>query len=165
MLSEVDIDNTITLILAREGGYVNDPVDHGGSTNFGITQEAADEYRLGPVGNLNEGQARAWYRARFHEWKLDQILDLNTFSLVADSCVNHGEGMGIKWLQQAIGVTADGEIGPQTLGRLAVYTSWQGVRNRILGERIRFYGRIVANDHSQARFINGWLVRATSFLV
>lgn len=177
MILETQIDRTIAAILAREGGYVNDPTDHGGATNFGITQAAADEYSLGPVQNMSETTAKAWYRARFAEWKIDQIPDYATFDLVADCCVNHGEGMGVKWLQQAIGVTADGAIGPATLNAMArfplplsshmgiVNMEWPAIFNKILAARIQFYGRIVAANHDQAKFISGWLNRATAYLI
>ena len=35
------IDDVIEEVLRREGGYVNDPSDAGGATNFGITQATA----------------------------------------------------------------------------------------------------------------------------
>ena len=37
-------DELIDGILEREGGFVNDPVDHGGVTNFGITAVAWGQY-------------------------------------------------------------------------------------------------------------------------
>jgi type VI secretion system secreted protein VgrG len=169
MLTETDIRNTIELILAQEGGYVDDPNDHGGETNFGITAPFLREYGDGTattVRDLTHDQAAATYRRAFKEWQIDRIGDLNTFSLVADCCVNHGEGVGIKWLQAAIGggVTQDGVLGPQTLAQLALVPDWRAVRMRVLGARIKFYGRIVANDHSQATYISGWLTRAVGFL-
>ena len=34
------LDNAIEKTLAHEGGYVNDPDDPGGETNFGISKRA-----------------------------------------------------------------------------------------------------------------------------
>jgi lysozyme family protein len=169
MLSETDILNTIELILAREGGYVNDPNDHGGETNFGITAPFLREYGDGTsmtVRDLTHAAAAQTYRRAFKEWQIDKIPDVNTFSLVADCCVNHGEGVGIKWLQAAIGggIAIDGVIGAATLAQLAVVPNWQTVRNRVLAARIKFYGRIITNDHSQAKYAAGWLARCAEFL-
>jgi lysozyme family protein len=170
MLSETDVLNTIELILAREGGYVDDPDDHGGETSFGITRPFLAEYGDGTamtVRDLTRAAAAQTYRRAFKAWHIDQISDLNTFSLVADCCVNHGEGVGIKWLQAAIGggIAIDGVIGAATLAQLAIVPNWQVVRNRVLRSRILFYGRIITNDHSQARFAAGWMARCAEFLV
>jgi lysozyme family protein len=169
MLNETDIANIIELILAQEGGYVDDPSDHGGETNFGITAPFLREYGDGTattVRDLTNAAAAQTYRRAFKDWHIDQIPDLNTFSLVADCCVNHGEGVGIKWLQAAVGagLAQDGVLGPQTVAALAIVPDWRAVRLRICSARIKFYGRIVANDHSQAKFISGWLNRAVGFL-
>ena len=170
MLSETDILNVIELILAREGSaFTDDPDDHGGATRWGITEPFLAEYGDGTsitVRDLTHAAAAQTYRRAFREWQIDKISDLATFNLVSDCAVNHGEGVAIKWLQAAIGggIAIDGVIGPATLAQLAIVPNWQVVRNRVLAARIKFYGRIVANDHSQAAFISGWLNRATEFL-
>ena len=168
VIPETQIQQVVANILAREGGYVDDPVDRGGATNFGITQQTADDMGLGDVANLTTLTATAAYRRMFADWKIDQMNEYYTFALVADSCVNHGSGRAIKWLQQALAITDDGVIGPQTLQALNAAT---GVRNgaaklyaSILYFRIAFYGAIIANDFSQAKFAHGWLNRAASFL-
>ena len=35
----------LPVILKHEGGYVTDPVDRGGATNFGVTQATYDAWR------------------------------------------------------------------------------------------------------------------------
>ena len=58
-------------VLRWEGGYVNDPRDHGGATNRGITQATYDEWRrskglpLQPVTEIGEEEVRAIYRERY----------------------------------------------------------------------------------------------------
>jgi lysozyme family protein len=155
---------------------VNDPDDAGGETNWGITQATADDYAAGPVADLSLLQAQNLYRRMFRDWKIDQIADARTFDLVADCCVNHGDHMGIKWLQSAINgvrgtsLATDGVIGPATLAQIMPgagsqgVNAWGPIRASILGQRIRFYGRIVTATPSQLKFLTGWLSRATSFL-
>jgi lysozyme family protein len=66
------VDQLITGILLREGGYRDDPSDRGGPTNFGITAATLGEWRrLGrpatrdEVRALETPEARAIYRARY----------------------------------------------------------------------------------------------------
>ena len=44
-----DVDDLISDIIRREGGYVNHPDDRGGPTNYGITQATLSEWRRQPV--------------------------------------------------------------------------------------------------------------------
>jgi lysozyme family protein len=107
-------------VLRHEGGYVDHPRDPGGCTNRGITRRTLEGWRREPVTcadvrALTEAEARAIYRA--HYWNTvhgDEVpagIDLVTF----DAAVNSGRRRAALWLQQALGVTADGVIGPRTL--------------------------------------------------
>lgn len=163
MLTPSDIDDVIDNILIEEGAdFTNDPLDRGGATKFGVTQALADDYKHGDVRNLTHVGAVAFYRRWFADHKIDQITDVSLFHLVADSFTNHG-AHGIMFLQTALLVTADGQIGPKTLSMLRISHVDQ-VYARTLAERFRFYAHIVHNDPSQARFINGWVNRAAGFL-
>ncbi len=168
MLTQDQIDSVIAEVLAQEGGYVDNPQDPGGRTNFGVTQTTADEYDLGDVANLTTATAIKFYREWFAEHKIDQIPDLPTFGLVADAMTNHGPGVAIKWLQEALNVTADGDIGPKTLtaiGHVAsAHKGWQDIYADILVLRIRFYGELASKHPYNCQWINGWLRRACSFL-
>lgn len=114
----------LNFVLIREGGFVNHPADPGGATNKGITLRTLEEWRGKPctvsdVAALTINEAGAIYRARY--WnpiqgdKLPAGLDLAVF----DAAVNSGPGQAAKWLQRAVGVTADGAIGPKTLAAVA----------------------------------------------
>lgn len=170
MIDEQKIQQVITDILRREGGNVDDPDDHGGETHFGITVPFAGQWHIPWPPTLVE--ARDGYRRMLQGTKIDQIPDYATLALVTDSVVNHGS-IGIKWLQMALGVTADGVIGDNTLftmsrtDALSAYdgdVAWSPIRKAILGSRIKFYGHICVNDPSQLEFLNGWLNRACEFL-
>jgi len=172
MIPETAIQAIITDILRREGGNVDDPLDHGGPTHFGITIPFAGTYGVPWPPTLQE--ARDGYRRMLAETHIEDIPDAATMALVADSAVNHGEGRAIKWLQTALGITAaDGVLGPQTIARMAGFGSWLDGRwqpawsvgyNSILSQRIKFYGAIVHNDPTQSKYISGWLNRACEFL-
>jgi lysozyme family protein len=164
VLTNEQVSDVINDILMQEGGFVDDPNDPGGATNFGITQATADEYGLGPVQNLMTNQAIKFYSIWFANLKIDQIPDFHTFALVADCCVNHGPGNGVFWLQHAIATPADGVIGPNTIAAMGKVPSWQAVYAAILAYRIQFYGHDITRNPSQAKFADGWMIRAASFL-
>ncbi len=113
----------IPLILAHEGGYVDHPRDPGGCTNRGITRATLEGWRRVPtncaaVRALGEAEARAIYRT--HYWNavrgddLPAGLDLVLF----DAAVNSGRRRSVEWVQMALGVQADGALGPKTLGAI-----------------------------------------------
>ncbi|WP_278002867.1 glycosyl hydrolase 108 family protein, partial [Bacillus thuringiensis] len=56
------IDDAITAVLANEGGYVNNPNDKGGETNYGITIAVARANGYaGPMRDLPASVARQIY--------------------------------------------------------------------------------------------------------
>jgi len=165
MIPEQQIQDIITSILRREGGNVDDPLDNGGETHFGITIPFAGTYGIQWPPTLQE--ARDGYRRMLAETHLEDIPDAATLALVADSAVNHGEGRAIKWLQTALMILpkeVDGDIGSHTMMAMNHILDWPRVYNDILTQRIKFYGAIVHNDPTQSRFIQGWLARACEFL-
>jgi lysozyme family protein len=113
----------LELVLKHEGGYVDHPKDPGGRTNLGVTQRVWEEW----VGHeVDEKAMRAltpaivapmyemkYWRTSYCE-KLPRGLDLLVFSMA----VNAGSGRSVKLLQDAIGVVADGIIGPRTMARI-----------------------------------------------
>jgi lysozyme family protein len=113
----------LELVLKHEGGFVNHPKDPGGMTNLGVTKRVWEEW----VGHeVDEKAMRAltpaivapmyemkYWRTSYCE-KLPRGLDLLVFSMA----VNAGSGRSVKLLQDAIGVVADGIIGPRTMTRI-----------------------------------------------
>lgn len=158
------MDPIIEAVLEREGGSVDDPQDRGGFTNWGITKPFLERYEKRPV-SVDEIEGLTRERAGvIYEWFMDvtNIADIEDEALratVFDAAVHHGEHAAIKFLQRAIGVEDDGEIGPVTLAAL------EGFDGTILSvhvctQRVRYFGKIVAKDPTQAKFLNGWLNRA-----
>lgn len=152
----------LPVILAAEGGYVNDPLDRGGATNFGITQATYDGWRqtgrlpTRSVREITHEEVEAIYHQRF--WvagRCDSLpwpLSLAHF----DACVNHGPGNAWRLMQKALGVQQDGVPGQQTYAAIQradqedLVWSW-------LQARSDFYVKIVQNRPDQIRFLRGWL--------
>lgn len=107
-------DNSFSQLIGNEGGYSNNPHDAGGETMWGITSRVAREN--GYLGDMKElplqtakDIARKIYWDPFHCDGLPEELAFQVF----DTAYNGGKP--ILWLQQSVGVLADGHIGPSTL--------------------------------------------------
>lgn len=163
MKSRFDI--CLEYVLGVEGGYSNHKADRGGATNCGVTQAVYDEWRISkgfgrqPVSGISMDEVKAIYLSRY--WllgKCDRLpapLDYIHF----DGCVNHNVGQAAKFLQRALGVAADGAIGPVTL-RAVEEENHAGhidtVCQDILHQREEFYDKLADRDPSQAVFLKGW---------
>jgi lysozyme family protein len=168
----MDNDQIIDLILQNEGGYTDDPHDHGGPTNFGIT--AADLGRWlkqpGPataaqVQALDKATARAIYTSWYIEKPgFNQIADPQLRLILVDSGVLFGTARAVKWLQAVLGVQVDGNFGPKTLAAVQALASPDPIRRQVLGQRINQIAQIVSSDPSQLKFLRGWTNRATALL-
>jgi lysozyme family protein len=165
-------------ILRKEGAFVNDPVDRGGPTNFGITQNVYSKWlgRMATVAqtrNMDEATAREIYELNYYRAPRIDTLPESIQSQILDCAVNHGPKRAIKFVQQICNqaefgpIAEDGVIGPKTRAVIARAEAEMGpfLTNAIADERLNFYRRIIANDPSQQRFWNGWQQRADSFKV
>jgi lysozyme family protein len=111
---------SLTHVFRHEGGYVDHPLDPGGSTNRGITRATLAAHRGRPVSKaevmtLSAEEAASIYRKSYWDAvKADELpsgLDLVVF----DAAVNSGPARAVRWLQQALGLAADGVMGARTL--------------------------------------------------
>jgi lysozyme family protein len=113
-------DNAFKMMLASEGGYVNHPSDPGGMTNLGVTKRVWEEW-VGRESNekemrsLTPDMVESLYKRKFWDACKCDDLPSGIDYLVFDFAVNAGPGRSAKILQTAIGVPADGGIGPITL--------------------------------------------------
>jgi lysozyme family protein len=160
------IDNLITNVIEREGGYVNHASDRGGPTNWGITQGTLAASRGRPVSiadvqALTQAEARKIYRANYFAG-LDDVTDPKVLEFLFDYAVNSGPRRAVKALQTVIGVTADGAFGPASKAALAKVKQ-ADLYGPLICERLDFYLRIIANDPSQVVFAAGWANRIKPF--
>tara|TARA_B100000700_G_C15038220_1_gene853878 strand:+ start:2252 stop:2761 length:510 start_codon:yes stop_codon:yes gene_type:complete len=165
----MNADTIIDAIIRREGGYVDHPADRGGPTNHGITQQTLAEWRghsvsADDVRRLSRDEAREIYAERyFTAPKFDHIEHPPLAALVVDCGVNHGPGRAARWLQHAASVTADGVLGPITLGAVNA-ADGAALYRRVLAKRARFYGRLITGNPSQGAFAAGWANRLSEFI-
>ena len=136
-------------------GYTNDPDDRGGETKFGIAKSANPDL---DITNLDWEAAMQVYYKRYWLGGNCQDLPPRLAALHFDGCVNHGIGKQAKFLQESVGAIADGDIGPATLALVRAMDEID-VCNKVCMQRETFYRNIVANNGSQAKYLNGWLRR------
>lgn len=88
---------------------------------------------------------------------LDEVDNQAVATWIYDHAVNAG-GRGIKWVQEAAGVTADGDIGPKTIAAINAHDPALLLQE---AEDIAAYYRIdkAVADSTQIQFLPSWLRR------
>lgn len=156
----MNFDSAFDLLLKHEGGYSDHAADPGGKTRFGITEAVAREvgYR-GDMRELPLELAKRVYMERYWKPICAEDLPPTVRYAVFDAAVNSGPGQSVKWLQRALGVEADGVIGPVTL-KAAYAANPDALKMRILGQRLRF----MAGLTNWPAFSRGWAIRIASLM-
>lgn len=145
------IEDLISRVIEREGGYVNHPDDRGGRTNWGITQATLAQWRGQPVTEvevrtLSQTEARAIYRNVYFRG-LEAVNDPKVLEFLFDYSVNSGPGRALKGLMVVLGAQKLGTVDQATL-------FWP-----LICERLDNFLRIIHADPSQAVFAAGWANR------
>lgn len=150
-------DECFTRLLGNEGGYVNNPKDLGGETNWGISKRSYPEL---DIKNLTQDAAKAIYKRDFWEkCRCDELPPVVAFAIF-DCAVNSGNLQAVKLLQKTVGVAEDGIIGPVTLRRAADVEPNQ-LAAQYLGHRLQFMTGLRPWD----TFSKGWSRRIAEQLV
>lgn len=114
-------DHAHAELMLSEGGYSNrNPVDDpGGETMFGVTARVArEDGYTGPMRDLPLERAKSIAKRKYWDvWKCDQLPPVLAYQ-VFDTAYNGGKPA--VWLQQALGVPADGIIGARTIAAARV---------------------------------------------
>lgn len=141
----------------KKVGYVNDPLDAGGETKYGVAKSGNPTVN---IAALNWAQAKDIYFNKYWIAGGCHLLGDKLAILHFDGCVNHGIGRAGKFLQEVVGAVQDGQVGPGTAAKANALVQVQ-VINKLCDRREAFYRSIVANNPAQVRFLNGWLRRIT----
>ena len=122
--------SNIGALLKREGGYVNDPNDPGGETNFGITKKT---YPNLDIRNLTQADAIAIYQRDFWDAIDADNLPANMQAVAFDTAVLFGQPAARKMIAKAKG-------NPQS----------------IIDQRRAYITAIIKKTPAQQKFAAGW---------
>lgn len=181
------VQEIATQIVAREGGFVNDPDDPGGATNHGVTLGTLRRLGLDLTGDaeidvadvraVSQQQAEQIFIRHYFEAPgiatLPQVLQASVF----DMYVNAGSN-AVRILQQLLGqmgysVAVDGVIGPQTAtaAQQAAAVDGQALRDAYGVARRNYYFRLADRRPASRKYARsragtkgGWIRRAEEFL-
>ncbi len=165
----------VAYVLQDEKGFVNDPDDSGGATNFGITRGTLSLYLDRPatvedVKNLTVETAKLIYRMRYWDTiHLGFITQPLIATVMLDAAVLFGPVISVLYAQKAIKdcgifkLVVDGFIGPETIGVLNMINENAFLRSfsDVLKARIVV---VVASRPSNAKYRDGWENRIEGYL-
>lgn len=164
-----EFEAAFALVIGHEGGFTNDPKDHGNWTSGFVGSGACEgtkwgisaaSYPLLSIQNISLDGAKLIYFNDF--WTRVKGDDLPKYisSDIFDMAVNSGVHEAIVITQRACGVAQDGVIGPQTLAQLAAMSQKNLMKN-ITVERILVYSKMT----TWTIFARSWVTRTIDSLV
>jgi lysozyme family protein len=156
----MNFDTAFALLLGHEGDFSDHAADPGGKTRFGITEAVARQAGYtGDMRALAVDLAKRIYLDSY--WRPVRADDLppGVRYIVFDGAVNSGPAQSALWLQRALGVTADGVIGPRTLAA-AYAKDAQQLKTAILAQRLRFMTSLT----NWPAFSRGWARRIADLM-
>lgn len=178
-----NFDDAIPVILGHEGTdtnfWVNDPLDAGGETVWGISMLMIKREGLQPVdlglsipqftpGCLKavtkETCKKLYKRLFWDRFGYGTVQDTKAATKIFDSAVNMGPSRAAKLAQAALvslgkTVAVDGNLGPKSIAAINQCDPQEFVN--ALGEEMKkFYLAIVQAKPSQNKFLRAWLKRA-----
>lgn len=152
---------------AKLKGFANDPDDLGGATMCGVTLATFTEYcrRKGyprpTIVRLKAIKYKEWLEILktmfWDKWKADQINNESIALILVDWIWGSGK-YGITIPQKAIGVTADGIVGPKTIAAVNTKDPKQ-LFDLIRKERLAYIERICRSRPTNLKYKRGWLNR------
>ena len=174
-------------IVAREGGFVNDPDDPGGATNYGVTihtmrrlgldLDRDGDVDVSDVRRLSRAQAEEIFiKHYFYRPRIDGLpTDLQ--ASVFDMYVNAGAN-AVKILQRLLrdmgcDVAVDGVIGPQTIAaaEIAARDAPDHLADAYGIARRNYYFRLADARPASRKYARsrrggkgGWIKRAEAFI-
>jgi lysozyme family protein len=171
-----DFTQAFQLMIAHEGGYVNDPDDPGGETYKGVARKIFSKWdgwtkvdmlkrqpnfpaNLDKDVDLQEDVSH-FYRITFWD-KIngDQITNQDVASSIFDFGVNAGSGTSASLAQMVIGAKSDGVIGQDSIAAINNFDPDHFLAAFTVAKIAR-YVNIVKKRPTSRKYFYGWIIRA-----
>ncbi len=161
-------DDIAVRLIEREGGFVDDPADLGGTTRYGITEATARQYGYtGAMEDLPLSLAVEIYRRNY--WaaiKGDELAGVAGDELaeaVFDFAVLGGPSRAARLLQEICNVfgqslARDGILGPASLSAVGSLDA-EALRIAYAGRVASYFLAITEARPENRRFLKGWLTK------
>lgn len=156
----MNFDECFAALIAHEGDFADLEHDPGGKTRYGVTEAVARGAGFtGDMHKLPLSLAKTIYRSQYWDAvRVDELPDGVRY-YVFDAAAASGVRQSILWLQRALGVAADGVLGPLTLAAAHVANP-DRLKARLLSQRLRF----MAGLSNWSSFSRGWSRRVADLL-
>jgi len=175
----VTIQSIIEGIVEREGGFVENPKDRGGATNFGITEATAR--RNGYTGAMRDLPRELAVKIYLNEYVINPgfykiaALNLDIAEELVDSGANCGPGRPGPWLQRILNalnregklypdLVVDGVLGGETRSALSALLRARGkdgetvIVNALNCLQGAYYLDITEKRQANEEFFFGWIL-------
>lgn len=144
-------------LIVHEKGYVCNPKDPGGETNWGISKRSYPHVNIKTL--TREGAKAIYLRDFWNVIQADKLHDGVAFQLF-DFAVNSGIVTAIRYYQRALGVADDGHFGPISLKASQQMSETDQIM-RLNALRLDFMTRLSNWDDAGA----GWARRISANLL
>jgi len=159
-------DAAFKKVIMLEGGYVNNPLDPGGKTKYGITERTARAHGYeGKIRDLTLEWAKQIYKKSYWDTlRLDEINDPHIQFELFDTGVNCGTRRALKFTQQAYNLlvkgsplVVDGLIGKRTILAINRYKYPNRIVKLANALQAKYYLELAEGNEKFEAFIFGWL--------
>ena len=113
-------DKAFDLVIVNEGGYVDNSQDPGGATNWGCTKAVWEKYvghevTKDDIKALTKEDVKPLYKRNYWDAIHGDAILSGLDYCIFDCAINSGVGRAAKFIQEIVGVPADGAIGNNTV--------------------------------------------------
>lgn len=165
----------IPVVLQHEGGFIDSPNDPGGATDYGVSlrwlkaqgllteleHSTQTDDPILAVKRMTQADASGFYRQFWWDaYKYTTIDSQPVANKILDMSVNLGAPRAHRMVQSAVGVKADGVLGPTTYGEIN-HTQNTSLILTLKNAQAAFYRNLAAKKPQMNVFLAGWLRRAS----
>ena len=145
-----------------EGGFVDNPFDNGGPTNWGITHKVLAQWRgvsgvtREEVKKLTKEEAADIFSAKYWKRIRGNSFHAPVDLIMMDGAVNHGVPAMSRMLQKTLGIDETGRIGKETIAAVEAYaTTSEAIDTLAIKLADARKMRYITHEDAQ-HFLAGW---------